>query len=315
MKGKDFVSISDAGPEELQALVEAAVRLKNGPRAAQSGVFAGKVLALLFEKPSLRTRVSFEVAMEQLGGRAIPLGPEEVQMGRRESVSDVARTLSRFVDGIVARTFAHSTVEELAAHATVPVINGLSDLSHPCQALGDVLTIYEKKGSCRGLTLAYIGDGGSNVAHSLLLSAAQLGMHMRVACPSEHGPRPAYWERARALAQASGSRLAVGLPPAEAVQGADIIYTDVWVSMGQESDREERRARLASYQVNEHLLIEASQGAIVMHPLPAHRGEEITSAVLDGPQSVVFDQAENRLHAQKALLLDLLGRGEMEGRR
>jgi len=308
MKGRDFTSIGDLGPEELRDLLDSALRLKREGFNSNKPL-AGKVLALIFQKPSLRTRVSFDVAMEQLGGHAIYLGPEEVRLGKREGIADVARTLSRYVDGIVARTFSHQDILELAEYASVPVINGLSDMSHPCQALADLMTILEKNGSLEGLTLAYIGDGGNNVAHSLLLGCAAMGVNMRIACPPEHVPEASYLEKAQSLSVRKGNQITVGPDPFAAVKGAQIIYTDVWTSMGQEHESEIRKERLRGYQVNPELLSNAPPDTMVMHPLPARRGEEIADGVIDGPNSVVFDQAENRLHSQKALLLLLLGQG------
>jgi ornithine carbamoyltransferase len=265
-----------------------------------------KVLALVFEKPSLRTRVSFEVAMRQLGGHAIYLSPVEVGLGERESVPDVARVLSRFVHAIAARTFAHQTLEVLAQFADVPVINALSDREHPCQALADLLTIYEKKGELEGLTLAYVGDG-NNVAHSLMLASALAGIDFRIASPSGYEVRDDLLRLARSYAVESGVEVTCTGDPRQAVYGADIIYTDVWTSMGQESESEKRRAAFAGYQITGELLGLAEEDAILMHPLPAHHGEEVEEGILESPQSVVFDQAENRMHMQKALLADMLG--------
>lgn len=302
MTGRDFVSIADLTAPEARSLIETAASLKrqNRPQA-----LAGKALALLFEKPSLRTRVSFEVAMRQAGGYAIYLSPTEVGLGVREPVRDVARTLSRYVDAIAARTFSHETIESLAQHALVPVINALSDLEHPCQALADFLTIYEKKGRLKGVVLAFIGDG-NNVAHSLILGAALLGVNLRMAHPKGYAPQADVLSRAEELAGESGARLFFTQDPMEAAHKADVVYTDVWTSMGQEAEQEERRRAFAGYQVNATLLSQAAADAIVMHDLPARRDEEITDEAMEGPRSVVFDQAENRLHAQKALLLALL---------
>jgi ornithine carbamoyltransferase len=269
-------------------------------------ILAGKTLALLFEKPSLRTRVSFEVAMQQLGGRALYLSPAEVGLGGREPVADVARVLSRYVDAIAARTFKHETVEELARWADVPVINALSDGEHPCQTLADLLTIYEKKGRWRGLVLSFVGDG-NNVARSLMLGSAMVGMDFRIASPQGYSLSKALVDRAESLAAASGAAVFCLESPQEAVRGADVVYTDVWASMGQEEEQAERMRAFSGYQVNAELLALASPDAIVMHDLPAHRGEEIADEVIEGPQSVVFDQAENRLHAQKAVLALILG--------
>ena len=311
MIGRHLLDISDLSADELTHVLHTALRLKDDwKRGRRDPHLAGKTLGMLFQKPSLRTRVSFEVGMLQLGGNALYLSPSEVQMGQRESVPDVARVLSRYVDCIMARVFRHAELVELAAHSSVPVINGLSDLSHPCQALADFLTIYEKKGRWEGLTLAFVGDGDNNVAHSLLLAASKVGMHFSVASPPGYGPAEHYLALARESAAASGSRIQVHQDPRQAVAGADIIYTDVWTSMGQEEEAERRLAVFRSFQVNEALVREAKPDVIVMHDLPAHRGEEITDDVIDGPHSVVFDQAENRLHAQKAVLFLILGAGE-----
>lgn len=303
MHGRDLISIADLSPEDVQRVVDTALQTKNG-RALS--ILAGKTLALLFEKPSLRTRVSFEVAMQQLGGCALYLSPEEVGLGEREPVADVARVLSRYVDAIAARTFKHETVEELARWADVPVINALSDGEHPCQALADLLTIYEKKGRWRGLVLSFVGDG-NNVARSLMLGATLVGMDFRIAAPQGYRISTALVDKAESLAAASGAAVVCVESPQEAVRGADVVYTDVWTSMGQEEERAERRRSFDGYQVDARLLALASPDAIVMHDLPAHRGEEIADEVMEGPQSVVFDQAENRLHAQKAVLALILG--------
>jgi len=301
---KDFVSVADWTREELLALLERAGQLKRSSQAGERlQVLSGMTLALYFEKPSLRTYVTFEAGMTQMGGHAMLLWPEQVGMGTRESVGDVARNLSRWVDGLVARTFSHSLVERLAAEASIPVINGLTDLLHPCQVMADLLTISEKMDP-RSATLAYVGDG-NNVANSLLLLSGVLGLRIRVATPRSHAPAPRVMERARELAVGSGARINWGEDPIEAVRGADFVYTDTWTSMGQEHEVEMRREVLASYQVNEQLLENAPR-AWVMHCMPAHRGEEITSPVLDGPQSLVYDQAENRLHTQKAILEQLM---------
>jgi ornithine carbamoyltransferase len=288
-------------------ILDVARQLKAEVRAGiQRPLLSGRVLGMVFQKPSLRTRVSFEVAMRQTGGHAIYLSPDEVQIGRREAVADVARVLSRYVDAIVARTFAHRDVEELAGHASVPVVNGLSDLSHPCQGLADYLTIQEHFGRLRGIRLAYVGDG-NNVAHSLILGGALLGVHVAVASPRSYECNPQVVARAQALAGRSGSVLTFTTDPGEAARDADVIYTDVWTSMGQEAEREQRSVVFRPYQVNQSLVALARPGAIVMHCLPAHRGEEITEDIFEDPRSVVFDQAENRLHSQKAVLVLLLG--------
>lgn len=277
--------------------------MKAGGKVTLSGK---KVLALLFEKPSLRTRVSFEIAMLQLGGHTMYLSPAEVGLGKRESVPDVARVLGRYVSAIAARTISHQTLEILAQYSAVPVINALSDLEHPCQALADLLTIYEKKIRLEGLELAYVGDG-NNVANSLLLAASLTGMNTRLASPRGYWIPDKMMKLAQSLAKAGGSKILYTEEPQQAVQGADIVYTDVWASMGQETEADQRRQVFASYQVNRKLLSLAKKDAILMHPLPAHRGEEVEADILDSPQSVVFDQAENRMHLQKALIAEILG--------
>lgn len=303
MKGKDLLSISDLSSEDIRLLISDAVDMK---AAGWSSSLGGKTLALLFEKPSLRTRVSFEVAMRQLGGQTIFLSPAEVGLGERESISDVARVLSRYVDAIAARTLSHQTLEILASYSSVPVINALSDLEHPCQALADLFTIYEKKGELGGLTLAFVGDG-NNVAHSLLLAASLAGMNFRIASPSGYRVQDWILHLAQEYAVDSGAEIFCTEEPRLAVSGADVVYTDVWTSMGQEAEAEQRRQIFASYQVNSELLSLAREGAILMHPLPAHHGEEVAKGILDSPESVVFDQAENRMHVQKALLAEMLG--------
>ncbi|TMC74603.1 MAG: ornithine carbamoyltransferase [Chloroflexi bacterium] len=302
---RHFVSIADLDRSELVALLEQSAHLKaqRGPSPA----LAGRTVALIFEKPSLRTRLSFDVGIAQLGGHCVYLSPAEVGLGRRESVSDVARVASRMADAIVLRVNAHETIEEFARFSAVPVINGLSDLSHPCQGLADIFTIRERKGpDLRGVEIAYIGDG-NNVAHSLMLCAAKTGASLRIATPSGYEPLPRYRELAAAEARSSGAAIALGNDPIAAVTGADVVYTDVWTSMGQEQEYERRRRAFHGFQLNTQLLGRAKRDAIVLHDLPAHRGEEITDEVIDGPQSAVFDQAENRLHTEKALLCWLLG--------
>lgn len=303
MKGKDLLSVADLSRDDIRMLISTAVDMKT---EGWTSLLSGKMLVLLFEKPSLRTRVSFEVAMRQLGGQVIYLSPAEVGLGKRESVPDVARVLGRYVDAIVARTFSHQTLESLAEYAGVPVINALSDLEHPCQAMADLLTIYEKKGELEGLTLAYVGDG-FNVAQSLLLAAALTGINFRIASPKGHEVKEEILNLAKDYAVESGTELLFTAEPRLAVSGADIVYTDTWVNMGQEAEAEARRRVFAGYQVNKELLSLAKEDAIVMHCLPAHRGEEVAEGILDGPQSVVFDQAENRMHIQKAILADILG--------
>ena len=303
MSEKDLLSVSDLSSEDIHRLISSAVDLK---AQGWSSVLSGKILALIFEKPSLRTRVSFEVAMRQLGGECIYLSPAEVGLGTRETVSDVARVLGRYVDAIVARTFSHQTLEVLASYSGVSVINALSDLEHPCQALADLLTIYEKKGELGGLTLAFIGDG-NNVANSLLLAASLVGMNFRIASPAGYAIQDKILQLAKGYAAESGAEIICVEEPRSAASGADVIYTDVWTSMGQEAEAEVRRRAFAGYQVNAELLSLAREDVIFMHPLPAHRGEEVAEGILDSPPSVVFDQAENRMHLQKALLVDILG--------
>jgi len=299
---KDLLSIADLNRREIEYLIEQAWRMK---QEAAPPLLSGRALALLFEKPSLRTRVSFEMAMYQLGGHCLYLSPAEVGLGKRESAADVARVLSRYVDGIAARTFSQETLRILADHASVPVINALSDLEHPCEALSDLLTIYEKKGRLPGLTLAFIGDG-NNVANSLLLSASLLGMNFHLASPPGYEIKGEVLTKGKRFAARSGSQIQLTNDPYEAAKDADIIYTDVWVSMGQEAEAKKRRRAFSGYQVDNKLLSLAKRDVLFMHPLPAHHGEEISAGLLDDPRSVVFDQAENRLHLQKALLVKLL---------
>ena len=307
MEGKDLLSVSDLSSEDIRLLISNAIDMK---AEGWTSLLSGKVLALMFEKPSLRTRVSFDVAMRQLGGHVIYLSPEEVGLGKRESIPDVARVLGRYVNAIAARTFSHQTLEVLAGYSAVPVINALSDLEHPCQALADLLTICEKKGTLEGLVVAYIGDG-NNVAHSLMLAASLTGMNFRIASPADFGVQERILHLARGYAIDSGAEIYCTEEPHLAVSGADVVYTDVWTSMGQEAEAERRRQAFASYQVSSELLSLAREGAILMHPLPAHYGEEVAEGILDCPQSVVFDQAENRMHMQKALLAGMLGGLEM----
>ncbi|MGD0795722.1 MAG: ornithine carbamoyltransferase [Dehalococcoidales bacterium] len=307
MKSKDFLSVADLDPAGLRALISAALAMKT---EGWSTRLSEKVLALLFEKPSLRHRASFEVAMRQLGGQCFYLSPPEVGLGQRESIADVARVLSGYVDCIAARTFSHQTLETLARYSRVPVINSLSDLEHPCQALADLLTIFEKKGELQGLTLAFIGDG-NNVANSLLLATALSGMNFRMASPADYTIKENILNLARDYTTGTGGSIFCTQDPREAVVGADIVYTDVWTSMGQESEAKKRRKAFAGYQVNDKLLSLAKEDAIFMHDLPAHRGEEVTDEVMDGPQSVVFQQSENKMHMLKALLTDILGGQEI----
>ena len=299
---KDLLSIADLERKQIEHLIEQAGHMKS---EGSPPLLSGRTLALLFEKPSLRTKVSFEIVIHQLGGYGIYLSPEEVGLGKRESVADVARVLSRYVDGIVARTFSQKTLDSLASHSSVPVINALSDLEHPCQALSDLFTIYEKKGRLSGLTLAFIGDG-NNVANSLLLSACLVGMNFQLASPSGYYVKEEVLNQGKEFAALSGSQIRLTNDPHEAVRDADIVYTDVWTSMGQEAEGAKRRLTFSDYQVDNKLLSSAKGDALFMHPLPAHRGEEISADLLDNPRSIVFDQAENRLHLQKALLVKLL---------
>ncbi len=308
MRGRNVISIADLAAPELERVLATALALKD---AGRRPLLEGQTLALVFEKPSLRTRVSFDVAMRHLGGDCIYLSPPEVGLGDREPPADVARVLSRYVDCIAARTFTTETVQQLADHASVPVINALSDGEHPCQALADLLTVRENKGRLAGVTLAYIGDG-NNVANSLALSGGLSGMHIRIASPEGYEIAPAVLERATAFAAESGGSVAQLREPAEAATDADVVYADVWASMGQEGEAGVRREDFAGYTVDASLMARARPDAIFMHDLPAHRGEEVTGDVIDGPQSVAFDQAENRLHAQKALLAHILSREDVE---
>lgn len=307
MRGRDFLSLQDFNAAEIRALLDLAKELKSRQKKGEpQPLLAGKTLAMIFEKPSTRTRVSFEVGMWQLGGSALFLSSQELQMGRGEPIKDTAAVLSRYVDGIMIRTFDHRDVEELAGHASVPVINGLTDLLHPCQVLADLLTIEEKIGRLQGGKLAYTGDG-NNVVHSLLLGCSKMGLDISVATPSQYRPLPVIVDRAQRNAGRSGSQIIITEDPVEAVENADIIYTDVWTSMGREKEKKERRRIFVPYQVNSSLVKLAKPGAMIMHCLPAYRGEEITAKVLEGEQSVILEQAENRLHAQKALLALLMG--------
>jgi ornithine carbamoyltransferase len=307
LKSKDFLSISDLTSERLRTLIVNAAAMKN---EGWSSLLSEKVLALLFELPSLRTRVSFEVAMRQLGGECVYLSPEEVQLGKRESIPDVARVLSRYVDVIALRTTSHEMLEILANNAAIPVINALSNIEHPCQALADILTIYEHKETLEELTLAYIGDG-NNTAHSLMLAVALCGIDFRIASPKEYRVQDKILKTAQQYAADSQSTVLCTEDPRQAVANADIVYTDVWVSMGQEAEKKQRQKAFAGYQVDMELLSLAKPDAILMHPLPAHHGDEVAENLIYCPQSVVFDQAENRLHAQKALLADILGGSEV----
>jgi ornithine carbamoyltransferase len=308
LRGRDYLSAADLSADEVRHVFDVASELKREFRSSRRHAeppLVGRTIAMLFQRPSLRTRVTFEAGMNQLGGHAIYL-TEDVVMGARESVRDVARNLERFVDAIVARTGPHAVVAELAAQASVPVINALTLREHPCQALADVFTIRERFGTLEGVTLAFVGDG-NNVFHSLALLGAALGMEVRLAHPPGYAPNDAIVGRAHELAAASGARLVFGHDPAAIVDGADVVYTDAWTSMGQEAETEERRDAFSGYRVDAALLDAAGPDAVAMHCLPAHRGEEITSDVMDGPRSIIWDQSENRLHVQKALLVEVLG--------
>ncbi|MBN2907974.1 ornithine carbamoyltransferase [Polycladomyces sp. WAk] len=307
LKGRDCLSLADWKPEEIELILDVAQKLKEKQRRGERYTpLAGKTLAMIFDKPSTRTRVSFETGIAQLGGYALSLNRNELQLGRGETIADTARVLSRYVDGILIRTFEHRTVIELARYAEVPVINGLTDLHHPCQVLADLLTLREKKGSLVGLKLAFVGDG-NNVAHSLLHGCAAMGVHISVAAPEGYQPLSEVVEEARQIAKDTGAEITITTDPAEAVQQADAVYTDVWASMGQEEEKELRKQIFGGYQVDAELMSKAKPDAVFLHCLPAYRGWEVTADVLDGPQSVVWDQAENRLHAQKALMLLLMG--------
>jgi ornithine carbamoyltransferase len=299
---KDFLSVADVSPEGLRGLIESAISMK---AARWSQALRQKLLVLVFEKPSNRTRVSFDAGMNELGGHCIYLSPDEVRMGTRETAKDVALVLSRYAHGIAARTFEHRTVEELAEHAAIPVINALSGLEHPCQALADLMTITEHKGDLTGLTVAYVGDG-NNCANSLMLACAMSGADFRIASPAGYRVSDDMLAKANTYAAASGATVTCLKDPAKAVRGADAVYTDVWTSMGQETEAQERRKAFKGYQVTAKLMEQANKDAVLLHPLPAHHGEEVEEGLIYGRQSVVFDQAENRLHAQKALLVKLL---------
>ncbi|KAF6510943.1 Ornithine carbamoyltransferase [Geobacillus stearothermophilus] len=306
LKGRDFLTLLDFTTEEILDLLALAADLKAKQKAGVSYTpLSGKTMAMIFEKPSTRTRVSFEVGMIQLGGQAMYLNGNDLQLGRGETIADTARVLSQYVDVIMIRTFAHQKVEELAEYASVPVINGLTDDDHPCQALADLLTIYEVKKTFQGVKLAYVGDG-NNVANALLVAAAKVGMDVAIACPPGYEPKKEYVEAARQIGEKTGATVVVTHDPLVAVAGADAIYTDVWTSMGQESESAERLQVFQPYQVNEELVKAAKPDYLFLHCLPAHRGEEVTAGVMDGPNSVVFEQAGNRLHAQKAILLSVL---------
>lgn len=309
--GRDYISLRDFRPEEIQALVDLAIRLKKelkeeGPRA----YLAGKSLAMIFEKSSTRTRVSFEVGMQQLGGQALFLSHNDIQLGRGESIPDTARVLSRYVDAIMIRTFAHTNVTELATYADIPIINGLTDDYHPTQALADLVTIQEHKGDLKGLVWAYLGDG-NNMCHSIMIAGMKMGMEVRLACPEGYQPSPEILAYCQGLGSEVGGQVLLTQDPKTALNGADIVYTDTWASMGQESEKADRIQAFSAYQVNQDMMRMAKDDAIFMHCLPAYRGMEVTEEVIEGPQSVVFDEAENRLHAHKAILLALMSQNEV----
>ncbi len=301
-KGRDFISLHDFTQDELSYIIDVARELKAEQKAGRPRqALQGKTLGMIFTKSSTRTRVSFEVGMYQLGGHALFLSGRDIQLGRGETIADTARVLSRMVDGIMIRTYSHQEVLDLAEFAKIPIINGLTDLLHPCQVLADLMTIQEHKGRLAGLKLAYIGDG-NNMAHSLMYGGAKMGLHVVIASPPGYKPDPAVVAMAQADAKANGGYIEVVDDPIEAAKGADVLYTDVWASMGQEVEANVRKAAFEGYQINTNTLKLADQSAIVLHCLPAHRGEEITDDVIEGVQSVVFDEAENRLHAQKAIM-------------
>jgi len=305
--GRDLISVQDFTPDELACALDLAAAMKARP-ADYRGALASKQIVLFFEKPSLRTRLTFEAGVNSLGGVSFFVDQTQSRLGARESLSDVAHNLERWVDGVVLRTFAHQTVTDMAMYASIPVINALSELEHPCQAMADMLTLQEHFGDLRNVHLAYVGDG-NNVAHSLMLAAASLGATISVATPKGYEPCPEITNQAQRLAAISGGGVEVVNDPVEAVAGADAVYTDVWASMGQESEAGDRRKIFAPYQVDQNLFSYAAKHAVFMHCLPAHRGDEVTEAVIDSPRSVVFDQAENRLHVQKSILVLLLEGG------
>ncbi len=304
MKKRDLISIKELTPQEIIGLLDLARKLKKA-KGKRTKDLDGKSVGLLFQKPSNRTRVSFEVAVWQLGGNCIYLSPEEIDLGKRESVADVAKTLSRYLDCLVARTFTHADILDLVKYSSIPIINGLSDLFHPCQALADLQSVREHFGKLKGITLAYIGDG-NNVCHSLMLGCAQTGMHMRMATPKQYEPLEEVIKAAYAIAKQTGSKISFTNDPREAVKDVQVIYSDVWVSMGQESETKRRLKDFEGFQIDDKLAALADKDYIFMHCLPAHRGLEVSSSIIDGPHSIVFDQAENRLHVQKAILIFLL---------
>jgi ornithine carbamoyltransferase len=304
LRGRDLISVDDLSADEIRRLFRLAADIKAHPKKYRKAL-EGKILAMIFEKPSLRTRTTFDVGIKQLGGDSVYLSPAEINLGKRESVCDVAKNLERMVQGIMIRTFGHDTCVSLAKYASVPVINGLTDFEHPCQALADFFTLIEHGKNLKRAKLSYVGDG-NNVAHSLMLTAAKLGATMAVATPDAYQPHQSVVDRANELNATSGGSLILTRDPMEAARDADMIYTDTWASMGQEGEAEARRGIFKPYQVNRDLLSHARKGALFMHCLPAHRGEEVTDEVIDSAQSVVFEEAENRLHVQKAIMVELL---------
>jgi ornithine carbamoyltransferase len=308
LKGKSFLRLAEFHSSEILYLLNEALELKKLQKQSKAQPHLnGKVLGMIFEKSSTRTRVSFEVGMLQLGGHAIFLSSKDIQLGRGETISDTAKVLSRYVDGIMVRTFAHESIEEFAKHATVPVINGLTDLHHPTQVMADLLTILEHKGKLAGLKMCYIGDGNNNMAHSLMEGAVKVGMHISVASPEGYEPNPEITAAVKKEAVNSKSNVEITNDPVQAIKQADIVVTDVWTSMGQEDETAKRLEAFKGFQVNEELCKHAKSDYIFLHCLPAHRGEEVTAEIIDGPHSVVFDEAENRLHAQKAIMKVLMG--------
>lgn len=307
LKGRDCVELTDFTSEEIQYLLDLAIEIKQKHKNGEEyQPLKGKTVGLIFEKSSTRTRVSFEVGTYQLGGHALFLSKNDIQLGRGETISDTAKVMSRYLDGIMIRTFGHNNVVDLARYATVPVINGLSDMAHPCQVLADFQTVLEHKGTLKGLKLAYIGDG-NNMAHSLMIGGAKLGVHVSVASPDGYEPDAGVLAQCQEIAEATGAKIEVFRSPEDAVRDADVIYTDVWASMGFEEEQKAREAAFQNYQVNEELVKHAKPDYLFLHCLPAHRGEEVSAEVIDGNNSIIFDQAENRLHAQKALMAALIG--------
>ncbi|CAM3691126.1 ornithine carbamoyltransferase [Cohnella lubricantis] len=306
LKGRDFLGLADYKPEEIRYLLDLAIDLKRKQKNGELyQPLKGKTLGMIFEKSSTRTRVSFEVGMYQLGGHALFLSRNDIQMGRGETIRDTAMVMSRYLDGMIIRTFGHRNVVELARSSTIPVINALSDLSHPCQVMADYQTVLEKKGKLEGLKVAYIGDG-NNMLHSLMMGASKLGMHFASASPEGYDPDSDQVRLAREYAEETGAKIDILRDPREAIENADVVYTDVWASMGFEEEQKERERAFSGYQVNEELAQHAKPDYLFLHCLPAHRGEEVSEGVIDGPNSVIFDEAENRLHAQKAIMAAIM---------